>query len=290
MTAHNVRWTFHSTGIIADYDAAVGSLARLFGLRVLEYSESEVPEVGRRGGMTWVGDNSIEIGQPLIPGAGAWKFVANNGGGVHSAALQVQDVEATIEHLERLGVPVAARPDPHFFFTDPRATGGVFFEWADIEVAEDPRFGAPEPPFTTEPALEVRHHAFIGALVDDPARWAHRFAELFGTEVTFEDPTAALGAPRAGVSLGDQTLALFALPGADSPALWGRDYQRPRTHLIGLTVPALDDAVATLADQGVGVVARSDRMLVLDPEATGGVAVALVDHLLEGDPRVATGS
>ena len=219
MAAHQLRWTFHSTAMVADYDAAISSLGRLFGLRVLEYSESAVPEVGRRGGMTWVGDNSIEIGQPLVAGAGAAKFVERNGGGVHSVAVQVTDVEATIEHLAALDVPVAARPDPHFFFSDPRTTGGVFFEWADIEVAEDPRFGAPEPPLVVEPLLEVTHHAFIGAIVDDPLRWADRFCQLLGTEVTFEDPAAGPGRPRIGLSLKDQTLALFALPGPASAEL-----------------------------------------------------------------------
>ena len=45
-----------------------------------------------------------------------------------------------------------------------------------------------------------------------------------------------------GISLRDQTLALFALPGEFSEQIWGRDYPRSRTHLIGLEVPSLDDA------------------------------------------------
>jgi len=285
MGDHELRWTFHSTAMVADYDAAISTLGRYFGLRVLEYSESAIPEVGRRGGMTWVGDNSIEIGQPLVPGAGAAKFVERNGGGVHSVAVQVTDVEATIDHLAVLGVAVAARPDPHFFFSDPRTTGGVFFEWADIEVDEDPRFGASEPAFEEPPLLEVAHHAFIGALVDDPMAWADRFCALLGTERTFEDPTAGPGQPRVGVSLKDQTLALFALPGEQSVDLWGRAYERARTHLIGLSVPDLAAAAVQLEAVGVGLVRRTPDMVVVDPRNTGDVQVALVERLLPGDPR-----
>jgi methylmalonyl-CoA/ethylmalonyl-CoA epimerase len=286
MNDHEVLWTFHSTAMVSDYDEAIQALTRYFGLRVLEYSESTVPEIGRRGGMTWIGDNSIEIGQPLIPGAGASKFVEQHGGGVHSVALQVKDVEATIDHLDEHGVHVAARPDPRFFFSDPKETGGIFFEWADIEVHEDPRFGAPEPAVNPSALLDVRQHAFVGALVDDPSRWAERFVELFGTELTFENPGASLAEPRAGVSLNDQTLALFAMPGEHSRSLWGREYPRSRTHLIGLRVPSLDDAAKLLDGARVTITARMEQMLVVDIRATGGVQIALVQDLLPGDPRL----
>jgi methylmalonyl-CoA/ethylmalonyl-CoA epimerase len=286
VSGHELRWTFHSTAMVADYDRAIDTLGRYFGLRVLEYSESEIPEVGRRGGMTWVGDNSIEIGQPLVPGAGAAKFVERNGGGVHSVAVQVRDVEATIAHLGDYGVHVAARPDPLFFFSDPRETGGVFFEWAQIEVAEDPRFGAPEPPFRRPPVVDVPRHAFVGAVVDEPMRWAERFADLLGTGLTFEDAAAGPGEARVGLSLHDQTLALFALPGDDGDALWGRPYARNRTHLIGLLVHRLDEAVERLAEVGVTPVRQDERMVVIPPAATGDVQIALVDQLLAGDPRL----
>jgi catechol 2,3-dioxygenase-like lactoylglutathione lyase family enzyme len=287
MNGHEVLWTFHSTAMVRDYDEAIETLTRYFGLRVLEYTESEVPAIGRRGGMTWIGDNSIEIGQPFVPGAGAWKFVEGHGGGIHSVALQVRDVEATIVHLSERGVHVVARPDPRFFFSDPKETGGVFFEWADIEMKEDPRFGAPEPAVEQPALLDVRQHAFIGALVDDPSRWAERFVELFGTELAFENSGASLAEPRVGVSLNDQILALFALPGEHSQSLWGREYLRSRTHLIGLRVPSLDEAAELLGAARVEVVARTEQMLVVDSRATGGVQIALVQDLFPGDPRLA---
>ena len=286
MSGHEVRWTFHATAMVADYDEAIGRLGSLFGLRVLEYSESTIPEVGRRGGMTWVGDNSIEIGQPLVAGAGAARFIERSGGGVHSVALQVSDLEASIEHLAAMGVPVAARPDPRFCFTDPRATGGVFFEWADIEVGEDPRFGAPVPP-AAPAALPALRHAFIGALVDDPPAWAERFAALLGTEVTASDPGAGPGRPEATVSLRDQVLALYRLEPEGSEAVWGRTYDRARTHLIGLQVDSLDEAAEVLGASGVVPVRRDDRVLVLAPGDVGGIGVALVEQLLDGDPRSA---
>ena len=102
MTGHAVRWLFHSTAMVADYDLAVERLGFLTGLGVLEYGESTEPGIGRRGGMAWVGDNAIEIGQPVVDGA-ARQFVARHGGGMHSVALQVEDLDATMAHLEAEG-------------------------------------------------------------------------------------------------------------------------------------------------------------------------------------------
>lgn len=276
---------FHSTGIIPDYDLACARLEALAGLRVLEYSENTQPEIGRRGGMTWLGDNSIELGQPIIEGGGAARFVARTGGGMHSVAVQVTDLEATMAHLESCGVGIAARPMPEFCFTNPRDTHGVLFQWAVFEMEEDPHFGAVPAPMTFEPAVDVAQQAFVGAVVEDPSASARLFADLLSTEVTFEDPDAGAGEPYAGVSLGDCSLALFPMPSADSERLWGQSHEFPRTHLVALTVPELDDVDEALAEHSFAVWRRSPTMVVLDPATTGGIQVALVDSLLEGDPR-----
>jgi hypothetical protein len=255
------------------------------GLAVLEYGESDEPGIGRRGGMAWAGDNAVEIGQPIVEGAAA-RFVSRFGGGMHSVALQVEDLPATMAHLEGHGVRVAARPRPEMCFSDPRDTGGVFLQWSTFELAVDPRFGGGRPA-TTAPALApATHHAFVGALVDDPAPWADRFAGLLGTAVTFARAGAAPGEPVAGVSLGDCTLALFRLDEAADPSLWGRAYARPCTHLLALRVEDLPAAAAATARAGVAAVRRDPDLVVLDPAATGGVQVALTGDLLPGDPRL----
>jgi hypothetical protein len=130
------------------------------------------------------------------------------------------------------------------------------------------------------------HHAFVGALVDDPSAWAGQFASMLGTTVTFERAEAAPGEPVAGVSLGDCTLALFRLDEAADPALWGRNYERACTHLLGLRVEDLAAAAAATAGAGVAAVRTEADLVVLDPAATGGVQVALTGSLLPGDPRL----
>jgi hypothetical protein len=282
-----VRWLFHSTAMVADYDLAVRNLGVIIGLEVLEDSESTEPGIGRRGGMAWVGDNAIEIGQPIGEGAAA-QFVTRHGGGMHSIALQVENLEATMAHLQREEVHIAARPRPEMCFSDPRDTGGVFFQWSTFELPVDPRFSGPEPdaPDPARVLAAATHHAFIGALVDDPLACAATFATLLGTSVTFEDVSAAPGQPMAGVSLADCTLALYPLPADDGPALWGRPYERARTHLSAFRVDDLDAAADALHRAGITIVRRDADLVVLDPAATGGVQVALTGSLLPGDPRL----
>lgn len=282
---HEVCWLFHSTAMVADYDGAVAALTDLVGLEVLEYGESAEPGIGRRGGMVWAGDNAIEIGQPIVDG-GAAQFVSRFGGGMHSIALQVADLGATVAFLEENGVRIAARPRPEMCFTDPRDTGGVFLQWSCFELEVDPRFGASRPAATAHTLAPATHHAFVGALVENPAAWADRLATLLGTSVTFERADAPPGQPAAGVSLGDCTLALYRLPGDEGPALWGRHYGRARTHLMALRVDDLDAAAAAMTGAGVAVVRSDADLVVLDPAATGGVQVALTGSLLPGDPRL----
>lgn len=279
-----VRWMFHSTAMVADYDEAIERLAALGGLRVLEYSDNPQPEIGRRGGMTWIGDNSIEIGQPTYEGGGGDRWVQRTGGGIHSVAVQVHDIERAIEHVASVDIPVAARPMPEMFFTDPRRTDGVFVEWGAFEVHEDPRFGADTPPIETPALLDVERQAFVGAVVTDPLATAQRMSGLLGTDVTFRHPDAAPSEPVAGVSLGDCTLALYPLPGDDA-SLWGTGYTSPRCHLLALSVPDLAAASAALADSPFRVIRSGPSMLVLDPATTGTVQIAIVDALLPGDPR-----
>lgn len=276
---------FHSTAMVSDYDRAISQLQAIAGLRVLEYHESHRPEIGRRGGMTWLGDNSLEVGQPIVADGGAARFVARSGGGMHSVALQVSDIEATMEHLQASGARVAARPLPQMCFTDPRDTGGVFFEWAAFEVPIDPRFGGTIAEVAAEPLLDIREHVFIGALVADPARSADQYCQLLGTQVTFEQPGAGPGSPRIGVSLGDCTLALYAMAPARSAALWGRSYQRPRTHLMALRVDDLGAARDALLAADIPLVRADESTIVLHPGVTGGVQTAILEQLLPGDPR-----
>src|SRR4051794_28837308 len=265
MSAHCVHGMMHSTAMVRDYDRTVSRLAELFGLRVLEHSADDDPAIGRRGGMTWIGDGAIELGKPIVDGAAPDRFVQRTGGGMQGVAVWVEDFSATTEHLGARGVPMPVTVGGRFGFTSPRATLGLQLEWSDFTVPEDPRAGAPEPGYLVSPVVDVTHHAFVGAVVDDPIAGARWMAETLGTPLTFVDAAAGPGAASAAVSLGDCTLALYQFAPEEHPALWGRVRDRPGVSLLGLRVADLDAARAALAGAGVEVLRETAGTLVLDP-------------------------
>ena len=282
---HHVRWCFHTTAMVADYERTRDALAWLVGSRVLEDHVVADPAIGRRGGMTWIGDNSIELGEPAVAGGAVDRFVERFGSHMSSIAVQVEDIDATVEHLEGVGCRVASRIDEVIVFTDPRTTAGVVIEWYGAEAPNDPRFGTPIPPYPVTPLLGVSHMAFGGAVVEDVQRSASRLAEVFDTAVTFREHGGP-GTPHAGVSLGDMTLALFPLPDpAASEGLWGHLYRRPQTSSLGVRVPDLSVALERLTAAGVRLVRHDQDAIVVHPDATGGVVLIVVDRLLPGDPR-----
>lgn len=282
--SHELVRTFHSTCTVTDYDRTVAALARLVGMRVLEYSEAE--HIGRRGGMTWLGDNSIEVSQPIVAGHAAERFLRKFGPGMHSYAFQVTDLDATIDHLSHSGVGLGARPDTGFCFTDPRTTGGLLFEWSDFTVGEDPRLGAPVPEYAVDPILDVRTHAFVGAVVFDPIEWAESFGEPFGLTEAFRNPDAPLQDPVIGLAAPDCVIALYRLPGTRSRELWGTEHHRPRFHVLGLGVSDLGEAEQVLRRTGDYVLRQGDGSIALNPYETGEVPLLLVEGLFPGDPRL----
>jgi hypothetical protein len=266
--------------MVADYERTRDALAWLVGARVLEDEREEDPAIGRRGGMAWIGDNAIELGEPIVAGGAVDRFVQRFGSHMSSIAVQVSDTGATVAFLEAHGCRVASRVDD-VVFTDPRGTAGIVVEWYGGVPPNDPRWGTPIPAHSRDPLLEVTRMAFAGAVVEHPAAAAARLAELLGTGVTY------CGERGAGVSLVDMTLALFPLPRdvADSEDLWGHVYDRPQTSSLGVEVRSLPGALDALVAAGVPLVRDDEHMIVVHPAATGGVVVCVVDELLPGDPR-----
>lgn len=287
MSDHRVRWCFHATAMVADYERTRDALTRLAGLRVLEDSRIEDPAIGRRGGMAWIGDNIIEIGEPIVAGGAVDRFVERFGSHTSSIAVQVVDIDATVEFLESHGVRVASRIDGHIVFTHPADTAGIVVEWFGAEEPLDPRFGALLPARLTDAVLDVQHLAFGGAIVVDPIAAAERLAGLFGHGVSFTDESAAPGTPMAAVSMGDVQLALYPMPSDadESRRLWGWTYRQPQTCNIGITVPDVDAARISLRAADIPIHRDDEAGLVIAADVTGGVTLVIRDQLLPGDRR-----
>ena len=276
---------WHTTAMVADYDKCLEPLQRLFGATVMHETTSEEPGVGRRGGMTWLGDNSLERGAPAGEKSPVRNFVEKWGGGMHSIAVQVDDAEATAERLARFHVTPQVWIDDHIFFSKPKETAGLLLEWASRHTDDDPRWGYPLKPGIKAPLAPALQYAFVTAVVDDPPGVAARLAGLFATEVLRVSEGAAVDEIGAIVSLKDCLLLLFPMPPeGTSREVWGCHIARNRFHAQGLRVASLADSVAKLAPHGVRPAAQIAGMTFLDPNALP-IPTFLVEELLPEDPR-----
>ena len=280
---------FHATAMAASYEDVLDPLRTLFGCRVLHDNEAPTPGIERRGGMTWIGDNSIEIGEPLGATSPVWRFLERFGGGMHSVAVQVADVDAALERALALGVRTADRPQPGVAFTRPGDMAGLLFEWFSNHQGDDPRWGHALPPLSVEPVVDVRHFAFVGAVVDDPAAAAEHLGRVLDTGVTTFAGDGPVDTPRAGVDLGDCTLALYPMPSpSESETVWGRVHDRPRCLSMGLVVDDLAAAETALATEGHHIHHRTtEGHLILDDTRLP-FPIVLTDRLLPGDRRKTT--
>jgi catechol 2,3-dioxygenase-like lactoylglutathione lyase family enzyme len=281
----DVRWMFHATAMGPDYDAMLEPLARLFGARVMHRQQLE-PPVGRDGGMVWIGDNSIEIGAPFGSDSAVATFVERLGGGMHSVAVQVPDLATTLGRVEPLGVEVGARIGPEIVFTRPAATAGLLLELASHVQPDDPRWGAPVPPFTAPPVVAVERMAFVAAVVADPVTDGRRLAEVLDTELIDDGDERGPDVPRTALDLGDCMLALYAIPpdAATSRSVWGGSYERARCLALALSVVDQRVAERALAAEGIGVHHRDadGRAVLVDGLP---FPIVLTETLLPGDPR-----
>jgi Glyoxalase/Bleomycin resistance protein/Dioxygenase superfamily len=281
--AHGVRWMFHATAIGPSYEGILEPLQRYFGCRVLHVNESAAPGIERRGGMTWIADNSIEIGEPVGPGSPVRRFVERFGGGMHSVAVQVDDLEVALARAAAHGVAVADRPGPGLAFTRPADTAGLLFDWNSNAQDDDPRWGTPPAP----PAdIEPRFVGFVAAIVKDPVADGGHIAGMLGTTCVVLDPAAAPDVPSAMVMMGDCVLALYRLPSTDeeSRSIWGGAYDRPPCLALGLVVDDIVESVQALERSDVGVHHRWAGAVILDPRQLP-FPVVVRQTLLPGDPR-----
>jgi methylmalonyl-CoA/ethylmalonyl-CoA epimerase len=280
-----VKWMFHATAMGPSYDAIVEPLRTLLGCRVLHDEAMDTPGIERRGGMTWIADNSIEIGEPYGETSPIHVFIERFGGGMHSVAVQVDDLDAALEHAVSLGAEVADRPLDGIAFTRPSTTGGLLFEWNHNPQDDDPRWGAtlaPESPSILQP----KHFSYVAAVVENPSATAQRLSDVFNTGAHVLAETGADDEPAASVAIGDCSIALFPMPTPERAAtIWATLCSRPRFVGMAVTVPEVDAARASLAEAGYELShVLADGSLVVHGQALP-FPIVVTNELLTGDPR-----
>ena len=86
-----------------------------------------------------VGDDEIELIQPIDPTLPIAQYLRKNGTGIHHVSLATDDIEGDVERMRKDGVvfdrgtPTTGAHGTRIIFTDPKFTGGI-----PIELIEEP--------------------------------------------------------------------------------------------------------------------------------------------------------
>ena len=93
-----------------------------------------VEEQGVEAVLLDVGENHVELLQPLGPDTPVGRYLERRGAGIHHVAYQVQDIDAELERLRSAGIelidqsPRTGIRGSRVAFCHPRSTGGVLTE------------------------------------------------------------------------------------------------------------------------------------------------------------------
>jgi methylmalonyl-CoA epimerase len=86
-----------------------------------------------------VGETNFELVQSTDPDGVMNKFIEKKGEGIHHIALEVEDIDQSIEELKAKGVALIdqqARPGAHqtrVAFLHPKGTNGILIELVEVE-------------------------------------------------------------------------------------------------------------------------------------------------------------
>ncbi|GAB4310312.1 MAG: methylmalonyl-CoA epimerase [Phototrophicales bacterium] len=99
-------------------------------ITVKERNEEEAVDIVFLGTDT----GSIELIAPITSDSGIAKYLAKRGAGQHHICIEVEDIEATMQHLTQKGFelindkPRKRHDGTLYAFTHPKSTGGVMVE------------------------------------------------------------------------------------------------------------------------------------------------------------------
>ena len=110
--------------VVKDLDSAVATYARNFGFSADPSRGGEVPAMGIKNAFMPVGESDLEFIQPLSGEGPVAQFAAERGEGTFMLSIEVDDIDAAVEHLRGLGARVG-NPANGLAFVSMKATHGV---------------------------------------------------------------------------------------------------------------------------------------------------------------------
>lgn len=117
---------------VASIDESLALYENGFQMKLVH--RERVDEQGVEAVLLDIGENHVELLEPLAPDTPVGNFLAKRGQGIHHVAYQVTDIEQAIEHCRTLGLqlidqtPRIGIRDSRVAFLHPKATAAVLTE------------------------------------------------------------------------------------------------------------------------------------------------------------------
>lgn len=122
----------HIAIAVKDLDAAVKTFTSNFGFPIER--SGEVPALQIKRAFLGIGDASLELFQPTSEQNPAAKFISERGEGMYILSLEVDDLGATAQHLEKSGIKMKVQEvpgGPRLGFVSPKSTHGVLLQFIE---------------------------------------------------------------------------------------------------------------------------------------------------------------
>lgn len=110
--------------VVKDLETALATYSRNFGFQADGSRGGEVPAMGIKNAFMPVGETDLEFIQPLASEGPVAQFAAERGEGTFMLSIEVDDVQAAVEHLRGLGAR-AGNPANGVAFVSMKSTHGV---------------------------------------------------------------------------------------------------------------------------------------------------------------------
>ncbi|MGE3075567.1 MAG: VOC family protein [Dehalococcoidia bacterium] len=110
--------------VVKDLDTAVATYSKNFGFEVNAAKGGDNAALGIKNAFVPVGDADLEFIQPMTEEGPVAQFAKDRGEGTFMLSIEVDDIDAAVEHLRAQGARVGA-PNNGVAFVSMKSTHGV---------------------------------------------------------------------------------------------------------------------------------------------------------------------
>ncbi len=137
MSTNRVSRIDHLAIVVDDLEEALKFWRDGLGLEISRVED--VPDQGAVVTFLTIGDQNVELVKPTDDESGMSRFLEKRGPGMHHIALEVEDIQGSLDHLGAAGIrlihdePVLGAGGRRIAFIHPESTQGVLVELYEMK-------------------------------------------------------------------------------------------------------------------------------------------------------------